>query len=973
MAACLTHVPLSLLRPSLTFPMSSTRNADAASITPYPPGITPGRSGGTHGESSDLSSPSKSRKGPKPRVRADRSSRLDEERFNVGPVSPRNTSASRNISRRATRNSRQDRLVIADVNDVVPNYPPPSFQEAISSPVVSVCPSTLTLVATLTSPVSTTHPSSMSLISSETAPGPSRTAPSDASIAERGSTSDSDDSLLIIESNSVPPDHGLPTGINLNARVRETVRHRRGVEFPGEQAPTTLPEVRGRSSQRPTPILDLAAICDGPEVVPSPSISSPKRRFLSLSPLRTIFPSKTPQSGDRPQTAHPTPGTSPYMQSPKGSTFFRSTTSLATASFLRLPLSSVANNGKPEKRSRLFGSKGKDKTKEIQQNEALDAWEELCADDSSETPTSLLSVVEAACKCASPTTSASPTRSVSFTYGGATPETYRSLLASLPTPQSPASSPPQKENAANSVHPLSLRDRKSPLPFVKRPVRRSPAPTPPRIQVPIPVPLEPVVTTVRTRLPPSSTAHPSSAIARSTVTAHVAKPSPLSLDSVKAATSEESPADSSFWKAVGTPLPTTPVKSTLMLPLKEPRPPLPPLSHCPPTRPTSPARPDAVRSITPARPDSASGVPKAIRAWSAQLVEQPGVFSRAPSPLVDEPVTPTRHHYPGRPLPRPPGKSRIHVDSTFAPNEEDCEKLSASVGLTTCPEGLLIDLDDGSSCKSLKQEAAQLASSSVTDLLVDLAETPVVATGTIVAPIPLFASSGISSFMPPLSSTPLLNPVVQPEAQDDNSAYSNITDLDLLASQLADDDERFRDGSSYDVSSSPAPFLPDAGREQVSGSPRSCIAFGSSNSALKSTVADEGLSHGSRVHRLSESPSRVYCQQQPCQPARISWRSPRFPDARQQDSQQQHTDHTKCNNGSTSSFSLVGDADTPTSEFSECSNTHNITINDSTSSASPSTIEELPTSQHHSGILDSPRPFQSHPRWHWQHLPARVY
>lgn len=117
MAACLTHVPLSLLRPSLTFPMSSTRNADAASITPYPPGITPGRSGGTHGESSDLSSPSKSRKGPKPRVRADRSSRLDEERFNVGPVSPRNTSASRNISRRATRNSRQDRLVIADVND----------------------------------------------------------------------------------------------------------------------------------------------------------------------------------------------------------------------------------------------------------------------------------------------------------------------------------------------------------------------------------------------------------------------------------------------------------------------------------------------------------------------------------------------------------------------------------------------------------------------------------------------------------------------------------------------------------------------------------------------------------------------------------------------------------------------------------------------------------------------------------------
>ncbi|KAF6764298.1 hypothetical protein DFP72DRAFT_1163303 [Ephemerocybe angulata] len=931
--------------------MSSTRYADAASLTPFPPGISPGRSASGAPESSDLSRHSRSRKGgAKPRPRAERSSRPDEERFNVGPISPRNTSAARTSTRRGARNSRQDRPGLSDLNDAVPNYPPPSFQEAISTPGLSICPSTLTLMSTIASPVGTFIPGTMPLPSMPPqSVASSQWLPQEVpnvndSNTEPESNSDSDDSLLIIESGSVPPDPGLPSGTDLATRVREDWRHRRGVEFPSPTArtsdeaptkPSTGLEARGRTQQRPT--LDLAALLDGSGDPQTPVVASPKRRFLSLSPLRTIFPSKTPQTGDRPQTAHPTPGTSPYMQSPKGSTFFRSTTSLATASFLRLPLSS-STNGKSEKR-RFFSSK-KDKPKDLPMSpEALDSWEELSADDTDEAPSSLLSVVEA-CQCTSPASGISPTRSVSFTYGAPTVDRYQSLQASLAAqsqtqllPQSPCQpSPPPppppaqrqppapQENPNNSVHPLSQRDRK--VPFVQRHVRRSPAPTPPRIQVPIPVPLEPVLTTVRTRLPqnvPTSLSPPhQSIIPRNSVTAHVARPSPLSVDAFSPAEAELATLDSSFWKAVDTPLPSTPLKT--ILPLADSSTTSPPPSQQPQAPALAPA---------PARADKPleRGVSKRIRWTPPPLVEQPPVFSRAPSPFVEEPDTPTRHHYPGRPLPRPPStQPRPHIDSTFAPNEEFFETPILS-RLPTCKEGLLIDLDDGS---TLDGNESDSDFAPFTDDLLDLSDTPAspIATAGILAPTPLCAPVGTLDFMPTLSSTPA--PMARREGADHvepapGPVYSEITDLDLLASQLADDDERLRDGSNYDVSCPPAPPQPDL------------------TQTLNPTPPNEGPAHASGVPRARGSPSPVPSLQHHL-PSRISWRKPGTPDI--------IAKNTEYSARSYKFPSLVDEDAAGASDTTD------------------STIEGLPASR---SLLESPHQFQPHRSWQWQYLPPRVY
>ena len=419
--------------------------------------------------------------------------------------------------------------------------------------------------------------------------------------------------------------------------------------------------------------------------------------------------------------------------------------------------------------------------------EALDSWEEVSTSeastpDVSETqPASLMSMV-ASCHCASsPPTSASPTRSVSFTYGALPAEAARPLHASLilpsqsqalastttlaapqpqpqpspqPSPQhqdpapAPPPPPPPPPNPANSIHPLSLLDRK--VPFVQRPVKRSHVPTRPRIQVPIPVPLDPVVTTVRTRLPQNAPQSPPavhSIIPRNAVTAQVARPSPLSLDSFSSPPAE-APLDPSFWQAVETPLPSTPVKAAHPVPSS----PVTPNGPLPQAQPHAPV--PASRSTTPvpvsAGKAPASGVSTLVR-WTPPLLEQAGVFSRAPSPFVEEPLTPTRHHYSGRPLPRPPGKqARNHIDSTFAPNEGYSETPFSST-LPPCPEGLLIDLDD-----DLEEDKSELDSPSIVADLVDISSTSEatsIAPINVLAPTPISASSDIT-FNPSFCSTP---------------------------------------------------------------------------------------------------------------------------------------------------------------------------------------------------------------------------
>lgn len=974
----------------------SSRTPGAASLTPYPPGIVPGRGASSYPDSPD-SKGSRNRKGAKPRARVDRSSRPEEERFNVGPLPPRSTGGARNSTRRSRRD-RQDRSVLAGLNDPVPNYPPPSFQEAMSSsPSLSIFPSTVTLGSTIVSPMGTFIPQQSSLnVSSipDQSVSTSRWAPQDVSQTDPESNSDSEDSLQIIETVSIPTDHGLLTGPDLETAVREDYRVRRGVEFPSPSTPVNdQPQVkahfesRGRSHQRP-PKLDLAKILDDPDTPRTPTPSSPKRRFLSLSPLRTIFPSKTPSAADRPQTAHPTPGASPYMQSPKGSTFFRSTTSLATSSFLRLPLSSSTSGGKSEKRR--FFSKNKEKSKPIQSPEALDSWEELSADDvQHETPApSLLSVVEAACQCGSPAVAASPTRSVSFTYGAQTTEAYRSLQASIvPTqsqalassvtlvqPQSqlqpppsvepfpqcqpppatppppPPSPPPVQENLANAIHPLSLRDRK--VPFVQRPVKKKTTPTRPRIQVPIPVPLDPVVTTVRTRLPqnvPQPPPAPLPILPRNSVTAHVARPSPLSQDAFSSPSPPQAHADSSFWAAVDTPLPSTPVKAAQNLPS-------PPVTPNGPQAQafTQPPAPVTARSTSPAplpaEEGLACGVPNMAR-WTPTppLVEQPAVFSRAPSPFVEEPYTPTRYHYSGRPLPRPPGRQRRnHIDSAFAPNEAYSETFAAS-NLSTCPEGLLIDLEDEPCSEQSEPESPAI----VSDLL-DLSPTSESSTITpvnVLAPTPVSATLDSLAFTPAFCSTPSLSPERQGRrmSPDTRPVYSELTDLDLLASQLAEDEERLRDGSNYDVSSSPVPPSSEAaggrGRGGMGGE-----APSSKEMKRLNTPSNEGLASGNGVHGTRESSSVQLHQQYPIQhhlPTRISWRA---------------------GSPNLSSSNVVLDS-AASADTRDAVGEYNDGV------YTNSTIEGLPTATPSPNVLNSSASQCQYPyrQWQWQHLPPRVY
>jgi hypothetical protein len=125
---------------------------------------------------------------------------------------------------------------------------------------------------------------------------------------------------------------------------------------------------RGRSTLRiPERLIidpDASTVKDQNNISP---ISPTKRRFLSLSPLRTILSPRL--LSDRPMSAHPSPGSSPYTASSRN-VLFRSSLAmnLATSSMMKLPLSPDKNDNSFTRK--LFG-KGKEK---------LDTWEVLDED-----------------------------------------------------------------------------------------------------------------------------------------------------------------------------------------------------------------------------------------------------------------------------------------------------------------------------------------------------------------------------------------------------------------------------------------------------------------------------------------------------------------------------------------------------------------------------------------------------------------
>jgi hypothetical protein len=580
---------------------------------------------------------------------------------------------------------------------------------------------------------------------------------------------DSDDSELML----IEDDEAVPAGVDrrLVRSVKQDYRSRRGVDFPSPVTPPHhVEEGPGgyeTSPERGRPRLDLKAIYDAPDLPPrSPTIATPARRFLSFSPLRAIFPSRTespPPIADRPHSAHPSPGVSPYSHGgPKNSTFFRSTTSLAATSFLRLPLTSNANKSDSFFARRLFSSKSREKSRDPQPAEALDAWEELKTDeiedgiknesDSEQHPQSLMSLVADVTR-PEPIKSASPTR---VTFADATipnegvhlptvhPQVDNGPQIQHTTKEAtviPSQEAPRSVEPHQAVHPLSLRDRKTPL--IQRPPRKK-TPTP---RVPIyvpPPPTDPIITTVRTRMqpnqlpgntPPPSPPPPSlPPLTPSKPSTAVTRPSPLGLESFSSQQTQEAPHE-----VINEAIP--------------------------------------IQAPVPARPIEDS--PLICRCGSPEAQPSSPALSRAPSPL-DDSVTPTRAHFVGRPLPRPPGTPtpRPHIDSTFAPNVELDSVPSIETSLSTCPEGLLIDLADTPAeekdLTSLFQDIPQHRSDSPPPLI-DLDS----------------SSEDISTLMPSSAneSATLMPPLLP---------FSGIADLAFLFSSLAD--SRPRADSNEDVS-----------------------------------------------------------------------------------------------------------------------------------------------------------------------------
>ncbi|KAJ7596894.1 hypothetical protein C8J56DRAFT_1158904 [Mycena floridula] len=436
-------------------------------------------------------------------------------------VNPSSTPQANAAARTAVSNDEYD-------NDI-PDYPPPSFLEAISTPPLSVCPSTTTLVHSFPQP--------RSIPSSPVEDGPASPSLSD---------SDSDASIEIIEMDASMP---LTEEIGPSGNFQP---------------------LRGRSKTRAT--------------------DEPKRRHLSLSPLRTLFPLTSKPQGLRERTlsAHPA---SPYSRS---APFLRSTGSLKTlASASRTDLLN------------LF-SKGKEKSKNPEDLEPLDNWEFLYR----EVPSSLMTAVESVTSSPSPSsTTPSPTQ-ISFDQ--------------LPDRIS------TQATRSDSTQSLSKRDKKQAPAPRKVPWRTAPRPSPVHIETP----QGPVVVSVR-----SKNRTPAS------------KPGPLlgSPLSVEPWIASESPIDSCIQKALETPLPPTPV--------------------------------DMVRPCTSRDGIQASKMHSLLVAGLDNIEES-----------IHSPTTPTgRHHYAGRPLPRPPA-SRTPVDSIYAGDTES--QVSTPIEpLMNCPEGLLIDLD----------------------------------------------------------------------------------------------------------------------------------------------------------------------------------------------------------------------------------------------------------------------------------------
>lgn len=640
----------------------------------------------------------------------------------------------------------------------VPNYPPPSFQEAVGTPLLS---------SSMTSQ-SSSLPASLDMtgrrpVERQHDMSESESSMSQGSPSETPSASESEDSLEIIETVHPP---GLSTREQENGS-----RGRQGIEFPcpspsvgsttcvnasiSPLSESGLP--RGRAKTKLKSVLDLTEDIPEPEPEPSP-VRSTKKRFLSLSPLRTLFPPKHQALQVRALSAHPSPGTSPYA-TPRSTHFFRSTTSLASSSVLRLPfagstLTLTANkpeSAKPSKK--FFHSKEKEREREHDEcsSESLDSWEFLESEDSrriDNEPRSLMAMIAPVPDSPSPVLSSelSPARSLSFTYGAPpTPTTHSPLSPMISQPVSAPAQTQPTTTSWNEPHPLSLRDRKvaeAIEPFLRRRPRRDgthhrsrTTPNPIVAVPPIPPGAGPPVTTVRTRMNPSN--HQNN---QSTVNADMTVcPTSERCESITASGGGDSTVrindnTHDFQRALETPLPSSPVRpllssphtkgtsaqsspSPVMINISSPTTPIPARGGAaldveegdgvqPSPVPTPKAakmldtpiqRPTTIGCVCKHSPTAKALAP--IQDNSASSLHPSSSHSQRPlveSTMSSSPSQAGRRHYPGRPLPRPPQPQpprNVVVDSIYAGHEAFQSQTSGSPN-TTCPEGLLIDLEN---------------------------------------------------------------------------------------------------------------------------------------------------------------------------------------------------------------------------------------------------------------------------------------
>jgi len=388
---------------------------------------------------------------------------------------------------------------------------------------------------------------------------------------------------------------------------------------------------------------------------------------------------------------------------------------------------------------------------------------------------------------------ASPTRSQSFTFVTHVANMMRAKQSPIHSPETT-----RDEYSSHVRPPASLRDRKGPSKaLLDRPLSRR-VPTPlstlsnasitssisciletPIAEMAPPLP-GPPLTSVRIRAP-SPSPPPSLALKH---TAHIVQPSPLRADTIarlNITTDKSAAAIAMHQKALETPLPTTPVYHTHF--------------DCGGSLSTYPARtvpPDLLTdSISEPLTPQITPVPHV-----SISVQPPSTTSPAKSSSL-EPMTPTRRHYSGRPLPRPPPSASNRagvVDSTYAPNEtplHDAEKNDQP--FNSCPEGLLIDLED----TTLDSFSVSGTSTPRSDECRSAPPLHVSTMSRAPSSAELLGDPSLSFESIQAASTPLLPAPASSSQTMQGGGLSDLTDFDLLVSQLADGEQ---DGSDYDVS-----------------------------------------------------------------------------------------------------------------------------------------------------------------------------